>query len=333
MTFLADLVTVTLTSSSGVEVCITNYGARLMRIDAPDRAGCKARVLLGFDEVAAYLDEAARVAYLGATCGRVANRIAGSAFVIDDRHHALDANEGPNQLHGGPHGFDRALWDIAEVASDRVTMRHHSPDGDQGFPGALDVVATFALSPEGELAIMYEATTTRPTHVNIVSHGYFNLSGVPGTTIRDHRLKVAADGYLPIDAAQLPLDPRPAIGTAFDLTRSRVIGDALASGAEQLRLGRGYNHNLCLNGTGLREVAWLDHPGSGRTLVLSTDRPGLQLYSGSGLTSPFVPEAGLCLEAQDWPDACNRPSFPPTRLDPGQVYRSETRLRFGVQDA
>ncbi|MFS0774396.1 aldose epimerase family protein [Sphingomonas sp. 1P08PE] len=328
----------TLASPGGVAVTLTDLGARLTRIDAPDRDGRNARVLLGFDRVEDYAAEAGQGSgvYLGATCGRVANRIAGAAFELDGTRYPLAANEGANQLHGGPIGFDRVIWRVVEADRARIVLCHDSPDGDQGYPGALAVTATFTLSADGELAIVYQATTTRPTHVNIVSHGYFNLSGVDGTTIADHRLRLAADAYLPVDDAAIPTGERRVVaGTPFDFTRPRTIGEAWSDKAgegddPQIRLGRGYNHNLCLSGTGLREVAWLDHPASGRTLTLSTDRPGLQLYSGGWLSGRFPRHGGLCLEAQDWPDACNRPDFPATRLDPGMTYRSETRLRFGV---
>lgn len=321
-----------LTSASGVVVRLTDFGARLTRIDAPDREGRGARVLLGFDDLADYRDEAVGEAYLGATCGRVANRIAGAAFILDGERHPLEANEGPNQRHGGPVGFDRARWEVVAADASRVVMRHHSPDGDQGYPGALTATAAFTLSDAGELVIRYEATTTRPTHVNLVSHGYFNLSGQPDTRVEDHRLCIAAETFLPVDAAQLPTGERRAVeGTPFDFRRPRLLGEALAVNDAQQRLCRGYNHNFCLGGAGLREVARLHHPASGRTLAVSTDRPGLQFYGGGWLAGRLGPGTGLCLEAQDWPDACNRPDFPSTRLDPGRTYRSETRLRFGVE--
>ncbi len=324
----------TLVSASGVTVGLTDFGARLTRIDAPDRHGRSARVLLGFDDPAEYLIEAGQGggAYLGATCGRVANRIAGAAFTLDGIRYPLAANEGAHQRHGGPIGFDRAMWQAIEVGERRVVLCHYSPDGDQGYPGAVTATAAFALSDAGELAITYRATTTRPTHINLVSHGYFNLSGISGAPVADHHLRVAADAYLPVDAAQLPTGQVRAVdGTPFDFTRTRMIGDALATDDEQLRLGRGYNHNLCLTDTGLRPVAWLAHPSSGRTLTIVTDQPGLQLYSGGWLSGRFARDTGLCLEAQGWPDACNHPDFPTTRLDPGATYSAETRLRFGTE--
>lgn len=320
-----------LSSTSGVSVAISPLGARLTRIDAPDRSGRVERVLLGFDDA----DENRRAAmpdggaYLGATCGRVANRIAGAAFVLDGVRHRLEANEGAHQRHGGPIGFDRAVWAVREVGRTRISMQHHSPDGDQGFPGALDVLATFELSDDGELAIVYTARTTRATHVNLVSHGYFNLSGGRGT-IAEHRLRIDAESFLPVDADQLPAEPRTVRGSLFDFTRARRLGDLIQSDDPQTRLARGGNHNFCLAGDGLRKVAWLKHPASGRTLELATDQPGLQLYTAGWLGGEWGPHAALCLEAQAWPNACNRPDYPSTRLDPGQLYRSEVRLRFGV---
>jgi aldose 1-epimerase len=268
-------------------------------------------------------------AYMGATCGRVANRITGAAFELDGVRYTLSANEGANQRHGGAIGFDRADWEVVAADRAKVTLRHCSPEGDQGFPGRLEVTADFALSEDGELSIVYEAATDRPTHVNIVSHGYFNLSGAK-QSVADHRLRVDAARFLPVDAAQLPGDPIVVAGTPLDFTRMKGLEQLLASAHPQVRLSRGGNHNFCLNGTGLREVAWLQHPPSGRTLTLSTDQSGLQLYLGGWLGGAFAPHSGVCLEAQAWPDACNRPHFPSTRLDPGRRYRSETRLRFGV---
>jgi len=320
-------------SAGGVTVTVSDYGARLTRIDAPDRHGRSARVLLGFDRVEDYLAEAGRDggAYLGATCGRVANRIAGASYVLDGERHRLHPNEGPNQRHGGPVGFDRAVWTVLHADAGRVVMRHSSPDGDGGHPGDLEAGASFTLSDDGELAVVYHATTTRPTHVNLVSHGYFNLSGVAGATVGDHRLRIDADAVLPVGADHVPTGERRAVaGTAFDFRQFRRLGEAMAADDPQLRLGRGFNHNYCLNGAGLRQVARLEHPASGRSLTVSTDRPGLQLYTGGWLGGAFVPHEGLCLEAQGWPDACNRSDFPSTRLDPGQVYRSEVRLRFGT---
>lgn len=324
----------TLRAACGVIVRLTDLGATLMRIAAPDKHGQVADVLLGHDRPGDYPAAGAPGddAYLGATCGRYGNRIAGAAFVLDGTRHALTANDGRNQNHGGTRGFHQALWQVAHADARRVTLRHHSPDRDQGFPGALDATADYALSDEGELAIVYTAITTRPTHVNLVSHGYFNLSGVPGSTILDHRLHIPAAEVLEIDAEAIPTGVRRAVaGTAFDFAAPRAIGERIDDTDDpQLRLGDGYNHNFVLPGAGLRPAAALVHPASGRRLTLATDQPGLQLYTGNALGGPFPRRGGVCLEAQAWPDSPNRADFPSTRLDPGALYRSETRLRFDV---
>jgi aldose 1-epimerase len=327
------LSTFELRAACGVRVVVTDLGATLMRVDAPDRDGRVANVLLGYDAPGDYPAAGAPGddAYMGATCGRYANRIAGATFSLDGVRYVLAANEGQHQLHGGPRGFHQAIWQVEHADAQRVTMRHHSPDGDQGFPGALDAAAEFSLSDDGELAIVYRATTTRATHVNLVSHGYFNLSGGRDATILDHELRIDAEAFLPIDAAAIPTGERRAVaGTAFDFTAPRRVGEAIDADDAQIVAGDGHNHNYVLRGEGIRPVAVLRDPGSGRTLTVATDQPGLQFYSGNGLGGAFGRRAGLCLEAQAWPDSPNRADFPGTRLDPGATYRAETRLRFGV---
>jgi aldose 1-epimerase len=324
---------VTLRASDGVAVRLTNLGATLMAIETPDRAGHFANILLGYDAPSDYPagGGADPDAYLGATCGRFANRIADAAFVLDGVRYPLSANEAPNHLHGGARNFHHAIWTITAADDRHVTMTLHSPDGDQGYPGALDAVADFTLADEGELAIVYTATTTRPTHVNLVSHGYFNLSGDPRNSILDHRLSIDSTHILAIDAANLPTGERLAIaGSPFDFKVARPIGSRIDEEDEQLRHGAGYNHTYMLDMTGVWPVARLHHQASGRTLTVSTDQPGLQLYSGNFLGGRFAPRSGVCLEAQHWPDSPNRPDFPITRLDPGDIYRAETRLRFDI---
>ncbi len=314
----------------GVRVVLTDLGATLMRIDVPDRAGRSGNILLGHDDPAAYpaAGAAGPDCYLGATCGRYANRIRGAAFVMDGKSVRLVPNEGANQLHGGAPGFHRARWQVIAADADAVTLRHHSPDGDAGWPGALTATARFSLDAEGVLRIAYHATSDRATHVNLVAHPYFNLSGDPGRPITDHRLRIAASRMLSIDAEALPLGtPAPVAGTPFDFTRARRVGEGIDAADPQIAAGDGYNHNYCLDGAGLRAVAWLDHPASGRALQIATDQPGLQFYSGNALPAR---RTGLCLETQGWPDAVNHPHFPSTRLDPGDVWESVTEYRFGL---
>lgn len=311
----------------GIRVTLTNLGATLMAIEALDRTGRRANVLLGHARIADYPAAGAPGldAYMGATCGRYANRVAGAALPLDGDIVRLVPNEGPNQLHGGIPGFHRAVWRVERVAVTGVVLSHDSPHGDAGWPGNLHVTASFLLPAPDTLRVVYTATTDRPTHVNLVTHPYFNLSGDPATTIDDHRLRIDADLVLPIDGDALPTGERcPVAGTLFDFRTARRIGRDVHPG---------YNHNFCLTGDGLRDVSWLDHPPSGRRLTIATDRPGLQFYDGYGLSGAFAPHNGLCLEAQGWPDAVNRPDFPTSRLDPGMRWQAITEWRFGIDDA
>lgn len=320
-------------TAGGLRARLTDLGATLMRFETPDRDGRCGNILLGFPTPANYPAAGATGphVYAGATCGRFANRIAGARFTLDGQVFALSRNAGAHTLHGGSIGFDRALWRIVEARDDAVVMTHHSPDGDQGFPGALDIKARFRLTADGVLAATYSARCDRPTHVNIVAHPYFNLSAGQEPTIVDHRLCIAADAFLPTDPEGVPTGERRAVaGTPFDFTAHRRIGEPDRIDP-QVVLARGYNHNFVLPGAGsVREVAWLHHPASGRSLAIATDQPGLQLYSGGFLAAPWRSHAGLCLETQHWPDAPNHPDFPSTRLDSGEVWRAETRWITGV---
>lgn len=330
----------TLADGHGLEVRVSSYGASLVSIRMPDRAGLVEDVLLGFDTLAGYLDPTLQAGwpYLGSTIGRTANRIAGARFTIDGQEHRLAANEGNNQLHGGPIGFDRAAWQ-AEILGDApgVRLRHVSPDGDQGFPGRVEAQADFLLGAPGELIIRYTATTDRPTHVSMASHPYFNLAGRRSRSIAQHRLTVAAEAILPIDAKAIPLPgpPMPVAGTPFDLREGRMIGPLVQADHPQLRTGDGLNHCFLLDAAA-SPAARLDHTESGRCLELVTTEPGLQIYSANafdgslrdGEDRPFVRRQAIALEAQRFPDSPNRPDFPLTLLRPGEIYRSETRMRF-----
>ena len=330
----------TLADGHGLEVRVSSYGASLTAIRTPDRAGLVEDVLLGFDTLAGYLDPTLQAGwpYLGSTIGRYANRIAGARFTIDGQEHHLEANEGNNQLHGGHLGFDRVAW-RAEILRDApgVRMRHISPDRDQGFPGCVEAQADFLLGAPGELVIRYTATTDRPTHVSMASHPYFNLAGRRSRSIAQHRLTVAADAILPIDATAIPL-PGPAMpvaGTAFDVRNGQMIGALVQADHPQLRTGDGLNHCFVLT-PAASPAARLEHTESGRCLELVTTEPGLQIYSANAFDGslrdgdgrPFVRRQAIALEAQRFPDSPNRSDFPPTLLRPGEIYRSETRMRF-----
>ncbi|WP_442678888.1 aldose epimerase family protein [Sphingomonas sp. ASY06-1R] len=330
----------------GIALWVAELGATLLRIEAPDRNGHCANVILGDVDIGRYpaalgLPEDPR---FGASCGRVANRTAGAAFVLDGTRFALDENESPNHLHGGRDGFSRRLWRGRSVP-DGVEMTLSSADGDQGYPGDLSVLARFALVAADTLAVTYRATSDRPTHVNIVSHPYFNLSGDPAATIDRHQLAIAADSFLPIDAMALPdAAAQPVAGTPFDFRAPREVGSVIDADHPQIHAADGFNHCFVLSTDGPRQqpcfAARIHCPASGRVMTLSTDQPALQFYSGNALCADgeatgsqlaFARRTGLCLEAQAFPNAANRPDFPTTRLDPGQEYRSELRLHFAVE--
>ncbi len=329
----------TLGDESGLEVRIASYGATLVSIRTPDREGRVDDVLLGFAGLDRYLapDIQAHWPYFGSTIGRYANRIAGARFTIDGHDYRLTANEGPNQNHGGRQGFDRALWQMEPLdGAEGVRLAYRSPDGDEGFPGTLDVVAEIALPGRGDLVIRYRATTTRPTHVNLASHGYFNLAGRDARTIADHHLSIAAGHMLPIDRAAIPTGELLRVaGTPFDLRQSASLGETLAANDPQLAIGDGLNHCFVLD-RDAPAAARLHHPASGRTMTLATTAPGVQVYSSNAFNGtliddsgrPFVRRQAVALEAQHFPDSPNKPHFPSTLLRPGETYEQETRLKF-----
>jgi aldose 1-epimerase len=331
---------VTLRGADGFEAGIITFGAALQSLQAHDRDGRSEDVVLGHDDFASYL--AAR-RFFGATIGRYANRIAGARFMLDGTLVQLEANNGANTLHGGHQGFDRKLWRIDELAEEpepRLVLSYSSADGEGGFPGRLDARIIYRISGPSELSVAFEATTDRPTLVNLTNHSFFNLDGArSGTDILGHSLQIAADRYLAVDDGAIPLPgpPRPVEGMPFDFRAPHIIGARIRQNDEQLRRGRGYDHNFCLMpGGGVRLAARVESSRSGRVLELSTNQPGLQFYSGNFLDGSAVGKGSrlyrqsdaLCLEPQTWPDTPNRADFPSARLDPGQLYRHETLYRF-----
>ena len=334
---------VTLTNAAGLRARIITLGATLQALFVPDGDGRPDDVVLGYDSAAEYLDQ---TEYLGVTAGRYANRIAEGRFTLDGQEYRLDCNNGPNHLHGGSDGFGRRLWTIEAVeggATPSVTMRLMSPDGDGGYPGALEVHATYTLSASDELSIDYRATADRPTIVNITNHSYFNLGGaaVPAS-ILNHRLTLHAGAFTPVDDTLIPTgELRPVAGTAFDFRQAKAIGADIRDAEEaQLRIGQGYDHNFAIDGRAgeLRPAARLEDGASGRVMDLLVSAPGVQFYSGNVLSGAlrgklgrlYRQSDGLCLEPQTFPDAPNRPAFPQARLEPGEVYLNMMRLRFST---
>ena len=333
---------VTLRNAGGMQVDVITLGASLQGVQVPDREGRLGHVLLGHDTLEPYVRQPH---FMGACVGRYANRIGGAAFALDGRNYSIAANEGPNALHGGVRGLDKRVWRIESADPHQVVLSHVSPDGDQGFPGALTITATYRLAPEADqLDLILEAVTDAPTVVSLAPHGYFNLAGADGDRdVMDHELTLAAPAYTPVDDGLIPTgEIRPVDGTPFDFRTARRIGDRVRDGRDaQIRVGRGYDHNF-VRGAGRTEAptlaARLVDPLSGRTMELLTTEPGLQFYSGNFLTGELIGRngvayrqgQGLCLEPQNFPDAPNRPEFPPARLDPGETYRHHTIWRFGV---
>jgi aldose 1-epimerase len=302
---------------AGVRVRILSYGGIVQSLEVPDRDGRAGNVVLGFADLDGYLTHPEP--YFGALIGRYANRIAGGRFPLDGLTYALALNNPPNSLHGGARGFDKRVWD-GEPVEHGVRLSRVSPHGEGGFPGRLEVSATYTLTESGALRIAYEAVTDAPTVVNLTNHSYFNLGG--SGNAGGHELRVAASRRTPVDADLIPTgDLEEVAGTRFDFREARKVG-------------AGYDHNFVLD-KGVTEapveVAELYDPASGRVLTVATTEPGLQLYTADHLGEPFVPGDGIALETQHFPDSPNRPEFPSTVLRPGEVFRSETVYGFSVR--
>ena len=331
---------VVLRGLDGFEAHVITYGATLQALIVPGANGRCEDIVLGHDSLSVYL---AQRHFFGATVGRYANRIADARFVLDGEEVRLAANNGPHALHGGPDGFDRKLWDIADIENGTepgVTLAYTSPHGEEGYPGRLNVRLTYRLTGPSELSLAFTARTDRPTIVNLTNHSFFNLEGAAADSgILDHLLTIAADHFLVTDqtAILLPVPPQPVAGTPFDFRKPTPIGARIRHANQQLRHGKGYDHNFCLdNARTLRLAARLEAPRSGRILELLTNKPGLQVYSGNYLDGSIAGKRGrlyrqsdaICLEPQIWPNAPNRADFPSPRLAPDGIYRHHTVYRF-----
>ncbi|MGI4830505.1 MAG: aldose epimerase family protein [Janthinobacterium lividum] len=326
-------------SDSQISVQVTNFGARVVAVQAPDRRGAKADVVLGYNDLAAY--EADKKTYLGSTPGRYANRVAHGRFTLDGVKYTIPTNDGANALHGGTVGFDRKVW-TGKVLSNGVEFTLVSPDGDMGFPGQLTVQVRYTLEGDA-LAIHYAASTTKPTVLNLTNHTYFNLSGEGSGSILNEVLTLPAADYTPVDKSLIPTGQlAPVAGTPFDFRQPSPIGKRIGEPDAQLQLALGYDHNFVLSQkseSSLHLAAKVADPASGRTLTVSTTEPGVQFYSGNHLDGAttgrsgkaYAKHAGFCLETQHFPNSPNQPNFPSTVLQPGQEFHSETVFTFGVE--
>jgi aldose 1-epimerase len=330
----------TLTNSKGVRVAITNYGGIVVSLFTPDRNGNPGDIVLGFERLEDYLKGHP---YFGAIIGRYGNRIAKGRFTLDGVEYKLAQNNGENHLHGGLVGFDKKVWkarDFVDAEGQHLELRYTSPDGEEGYPGNLDVTVTYSLNEQNQLRIDYVATTDKPTVVNLTNHSYFNLAGEGD--ILGHLLRLNADYFTPVDAGLIPTgELRPVKGTPFDFTEPTPIGARIEQDDEQLRYGRGYDHNFVLRGGGgsLAEAAEVYEPKTGRVLRVLTTEPGVQFYTGNFLDGTlrgkygrvYHRRTGFCLETQHFPDSPNKPHFPTTVLRPGQTYRSTTIYEFSAR--
>jgi aldose 1-epimerase len=329
----------TLTNKSGVEARILDYGGIVVSLKVPDRAGLMGDVVLGFDNLGDYLTKSP---YFGCLVGRFGNRIAGGKFCLNGKTYTLALNNNDiNSLHGGLVGFDKVVWNAAPAMTPNgpaLTLTYVSPDGEEGFPGALSVTAVYTLTEDNALELKFTAVTDQDTVVNLTHHSYFNLA-CKGDVL-DHVVSIYAGAFTPVNGALIPTgEVRSVEGTPFDFRTPRKIGERINSPDPQLAFGGGYDHNWVLNNTDGKLVlaATVREPSTGRVMDVLTTEPGTQFYAGNFLESPvgkggqvYGPRTGLCFEPQHYPDSPNQPSFPTTVLKPGQVFQNTIVYRFSV---
>jgi len=335
---------ITLTNAKGMQARILSYGAILQSVVVPDRNGKAEDVVLGYADMKGYLT---KPNYFGASVGRYANRIKEGHFTLDGKTYTLATNDGPNALHGGKKGFDKQLWRVVEVksgASAHVTLAYTSPDGEEGYPGTLNVTATYTLDENNTLSVEYRATTDKPTVLNITNHSFWNLGGEASQrTILDNVLTIPAETTTPVDATLIPTgELRPVQGTPLDFRMPIVIGARIRDGRDlQIAFGQGYDENYVL-GRAITATphlaARVEDPQSGRVMELTTNQPGVQFYTGNFLDGTAIGKSGhayrqsdgLALEPQVFPDTPNQPAFGTARLDPGKTYRNLFTYHFST---
>ena len=328
----------TLKNKNNAEAIFTNYGGRLVSLLMPDKNGKLVDVVVGFKSVADY--EKSTEPYFGATIGRFGNRIAKGKFTLDGKIYSLFTNNGQNTLHGGKKGFQYVVWDVKQPNDHTIELHYLSKDGEENFPGNLDVKVTYTLNDDNELKMDYLATTDKKTVVNLTNHAFFNLNGEGSGTILDHTVTIFGDKYTPVDSTLIPTGKIVAVaGTPFDFTKPETIGKRINDKNEQLTFGKGYDHNYVLNktaGMGMYHAATVQGDKSGIVMDVYTQEPGLQFYSGNfmqgkntfkgGATDDF--RTAFAMETQHFPDSPNQPSFPSTELKPGQVYKTSSIYKF-----
>ncbi|RZF58441.1 aldose epimerase family protein [Sphingobacterium corticibacterium] len=323
-----------------LHVTLTNYGARLVSLHVKGKEGKETDVILGYDTADEFKQNASN--YYGAIVGRYGNRIGNATFTLNGTTYELEKNNGENSLHGGTNGVYNKVWTVEQTSDTAITLAYTSPDGEAGYPGTVTMKVTYSLTDEGGLVIDYEGSTDKETVLNLTNHAYFNLNGEGDSTILDHELQIDADAITEVDAALIPTGKSLTVaGTAFDFRKPQTIGSRIDTDNEQLKVGKGYDHNFELvKGEGFRKVATVYAPKTGIEMQILTTEPGLQFYSGNFMTDsdpkgkggkgyPF--RSAFCLETQHFPDAPNQPSFSSTVLKPGEQYTSKTEYRFFVK--
>jgi aldose 1-epimerase len=330
----------TLKNSKGTSVAITNYGGRVVSLMVPDNKGTLTDIVLGYDSVKTY--QKPKEPFFGAIIGRYGNRIGKGKFSLEGKAYQLDINDGVNTLHGGFKGFYSQVFDATQVNDTTLNLTYVSKDGEGGYPGTLTTKVTYTLTGDNALKIDYTATTDKTTIVNLTNHAYFNLNGAGDSTILDNVVKINADNITPVDTTLIPTGKlQPVKGTPFDFTTAKAIGANINDKDEQLKNGKGYDHNFALNKhDGTTSVATISSPRTGIVMDIFTEEPGLQFYSGNFLTGQthdgkggkaYPHRSAFCVETQHFPDAPNEPSFASTVLKPGQTYHTSTTYKFSVK--
>lgn len=328
----------TLKNANGMTLSITNYGGRFVSLMVPDSAGKMTDVIISMDGAESFKN--ATEPYLGATIGRYGNRIAKGKFKLDGQEYTLALNNGANTLHGGKKGFQYVVWDAVQPNDSTLELSYTSPDMEEGYPGELKTKVIYSLTGDNAVKMEYTATTTKPTIVNLTNHAFFNLNGAGSGDVLGHQLQIFANKYNPVDSTLIPTGIQPVAGTPFDFTKATAIGARIEDDNEQLKNGKGYDHNYVLNGTkgdyGMTHAARIKGDKSGIVMDVLTQEPGLQFYSGNFMQSKNTLVGGFkddfrtafCLETQHYPDSPNQPSFPSTVLKPGETYHTVSYYKF-----
>lgn len=329
-----------LKNKNRVMAAITNYGGRWVSMIVPDSSGKMVDILLGFNNLQAYID--AEEPYYGATIGRYGNRIANGKFTLDGQVYTLNVNNGPNTLHGGGNSFEARVWDASQTDISTLMLSYISTDGEGGFPGTLNVKVVYTLTDDNELKIDYTATTDKKTVINLTNHAFFNLNGEGSGPITDHILMIDADRYIPVNKVLIPLGKIESVAnTSLDFNTPTEIGKRINDKNEQLGNGLGYDHNFVLNrkDAGMQLVSTVLGPKTGIFMEIFTEEPGVQFYSGNFLNGKDKGKSGkyygyrtaFCLETQHFPDSPNQPEFPSTELNPGEIYKTSSVYKFSVK--